>query len=198
MKRIIVYNKIDLANEKKSVEIMKHIANNQEWLHTSTKENININRLVKRLSEQCPTRFRTVGAWVMIGGMPNIGKSTIINTLRKRDAEINSKSSRKSGAKAGAKPCLTKSISGFRIVTDPPMYLVDTPGIMAPKIREESEDGLKLAACHSIRDGILDDELICDYILFKLNQERVFTYVNRYNIAGKKPIEDTHSLLVQI
>jgi ribosome biogenesis GTPase A len=50
------------------------------------------------------------------------------------------------------------------------MYLVDTPGIIIPKIREESEDGLKLAACHAIRDGILDDELICDYVLFKLNQ----------------------------
>jgi ribosome biogenesis GTPase A len=37
------------------------------------------------------------------------------------------------------------------------MYLVDTPGIFLPKVREESEDGLKLAACHLIRDGILDD-----------------------------------------
>ena len=106
----------------------------------------------------------------MIGGMPNIGKSTIINTLRKRDSQIASGSSKRSGARTGAKPCLTKSISGFKIVSDPPMYLVDTPGIIIPKIRDESEDGLKLAACHAIRDGILDDELICDYVLFKLNQ----------------------------
>lgn len=164
----------------------------------STKENVNINKLVKVLGEMCPTRFRTVGAWVMIGGMPNIGKSTIINTLRKRDADINANSSRRSGAKAGAKPCLTKSISGFRIVTDPAMYLVDTPGIIVPKIREESEDGLKLAACHCIRDGIIQDELICDYVLFKLNQQRVFAYVNRYDLEGKKPTEDVHKLLVAV
>ena len=123
--------------------------------------------MLKVLSDSCPTKFRTVGAWVMIGGMPNIGKSTIINSLRKRDSSINH--GKKSGARTGSKPCLTKTISGFRIVTDPPMFLVDTPGIIVPKIRDESEDGLKLAACHLIRDGILDDELICDYVLFKLN-----------------------------
>ena len=171
MKRIVVYNKIDLANLKRSTEIIKEIQDpNLTHMHLSTKENININKLVKALGELCPTRFKTVGAWVMIGGMPNIGKSTIINTLRRRDSDINAKSSSKSGAKAGAKPCVTKSISGFRIVTDPPMYLVDTPGIIVPKIADESEDGLKLAACHCIRDGILDDELICDYVLFELNQ----------------------------
>ena len=157
----------------------------KEHLHISTKDFININKLVKILGDSCPSRFKTVGAWVMIGGMPNIGKSTIINTLRKRDSTIASKSSRRSGAKTGAKPCLTKSISGFKIVTDPPMYLVDTPAIIIPKIREETEDGLKLAACHAIRDGILDDEHICDYVLFKLNQQKVFNYVNRYDLAFK-------------
>jgi len=105
----------------------------------------------------------------MIGGMPNIGKSTIINSLRSKDNEIASKSSRRSGARTGAKPCMTTSISGFKIVSDPPMYLVDTPGIIVPKIPEGTDIGLKLAACHSIRDGILDDELICDYVLYKLN-----------------------------
>ena len=164
----------------------------------STKENKNINKLVQVLSNNCPTKFKTVGAWVMIGGMPNIGKSTIINSLRRRDQEISSKSSSKSGAKTGARPCLTKSISGFKIVSDPPMYLVDTPGIIVPKIREESEDGLKLAACHAIRDGILDDELICDYVLFKLNQEKVFTYVSRYGLPSLRPVDNVHDLLVGV
>jgi hypothetical protein len=167
-------------------------------VHLSTKENKNINKLVQVLSNDCPTRFKTVGAWVMIGGMPNIGKSTIINSLRKRDQAISSKSSSKSGAKTGARPCLTKSISGFKIVSDPPMYLVDTPGIIVPKIREESEDGLKLAACHAIRDGILDDELVSDYVLFKLNQEKVFQYVSRYSLPGNLPVDNVHDLLVGV
>ena len=128
----------------------------------------------------------------MIGGMPNIGKSTIINSLRSKDQEIASKSSKRSGARAGAKPCLTTSISGFKIVSDPPMYLVDTPGIIVPKIAEGTDIGLKLAACHSIRDGILDDELICDFVLYKLNSNQVFTYASRYELPYKKPSEDVN------
>ena len=214
MKRLVVFNKIDLANEKKSMDLIKRIEKEQmqryalldrkdhgetvAHVHMSTKENKNINKLVQVLSNNCPTTFKTVGAWVMIGGMPNIGKSTIINSLRKRDQDINAKSSNKSGARTGAKPCLTKSISGFRIVSDPPMYLVDTPGIIVPKIREDSEDGLKLAACHAIRDGILDDELICDYVLFKLNQEKAFTYVNRYSLPNLQPVDNVHDLIVGV
>ena len=54
------------------------------------------------LSDGCPTRFRTVGAWVMIGGMPNIGKSSLINAIRIKDPEIAKKSSSRSGARTGA------------------------------------------------------------------------------------------------
>jgi ribosome biogenesis GTPase A len=90
----------------------------------------------------------------MIGGIPNVGKSTILNSLRKRDAEINH--TKKSGARVGAMPGITKSITGFKIVTDPPTYLIDTPGIIVPHIQDNTEDGLKLSACACIRDGILE------------------------------------------
>jgi ribosome biogenesis GTPase A len=73
-----------------------------------------------------------VGAWLMIGGIPNVGKSTIINSIRKRDEEINH--SKKSGARVGGIPCITKSITGFKIISDPPIYMMDTPGIIIPKI----------------------------------------------------------------
>ena len=106
---------------------------------------------------------------MLIGGVPNVGKSTIINSLRQRDSEITS--TRKSGAKTGVVPCVTKSLSGFRIITDPPIFLVDSPGIITPKIKT-AEEGLKLCACHSIRDGIEDAELVCDYVLFTLNKQK--------------------------
>lgn len=70
----------------------------------------------------------------MIGGVPNVGKSTIINSLRKRDTDI--VHTKKSGAKTGGVPCITKSISGFKIISDPPTYVTDTPGIFIPKVRD--------------------------------------------------------------
>jgi hypothetical protein len=103
----------------------------------------------------------------MVGGVPNVGKSTIINALRKKDETINHTS--KSGARTGANPGLTKSISGFKILADPPTYVVDTPGLIVPKI-ERAEDGLKLCACNCIRDGIVELETVCDYVLYNLNK----------------------------
>lgn len=129
----------------------------------------------------------------MIGGIPNVGKSTIINSLRRRDTEIHA--AKKVGAKVGGIPCITKNITGFKIVTDPPMYLMDTPGIIMPKIQEESEDGLKLCVCNCVRDGILELEYVADYLLYKLNKESTFNYVNKYDTPNRKPVDSIHDLL---
>jgi len=136
-------------------------------MHISTKKNVNVNKLIGFVKEKANVKFSTVGSWMLIAGLPNVGKSTIINSLRKRAEDI--EHSKRSGAKVGALPCITKSISGFKIMTQPQIYVLDTPGIIMPKIEEESEQGLKLSAVQSIRDGILESELVCDYVLFKLN-----------------------------
>ena len=137
-------------------------------------------------------QFKTVGAWVMIGGIPNVGKSTIINALRRKDESISH--SKKSGARVGGVPCITKNITGFKIINEPPTFIMDTPGIIIPKIKEESEDGLKLCVCANIRDGIVESELVCDYLLYKLNKEAVFNYVNRYSLPMRKPTNSIHDL----
>ena len=95
----------------------------------------------------------------------------------------------------GGVPCITKQISGFKIISEPPVYMMDTPGIIQPKIREKSEDGLKLCACANIRDGIVELENVCDYILFKLNKEGAFAYVNRFNLPNRKPSDNLHEVL---
>jgi ribosome biogenesis GTPase A len=151
-----------------------------EIVHISTKKNQNVSKLLTFISGNVSAQFKTVGAWVMIGGIPNVGKSTIINALRRKDEQLNH--SKKSGARVGGVPCTTKSINGFKIISDPPTFMMDTPGIIIPKIRDASEDGLKLCVCNNIRDGILEADLVCDYLLYKLNKEAVFNYVNRYTL----------------
>lgn len=73
----------------------------------------------------------------MIGGVPNVGKSSLINSLRKRDSELSSH--KKTGAKTGGIPCITRSMTGFKVLSDPLTYMIDTPGIIMPKIEPESE-----------------------------------------------------------
>ena len=131
----------------------------------------------------------------MIGGVPNVGKSTIINTLRKRDDSI--PHTKKSGAKTGGVPCITKSVSGFKIISDPPTFITDTPGIFIPKL-SNSEDGMKLCAVNCIRDGIVEPELVCDYVLWQLNKNRCFDYVTKYQLPDQLPTEEVHKLMVAV
>lgn len=78
----------------------------------------------------------------MILGIPNVGKSTLINTLAKRKA-----------ATVGDRPGVTKNQTWIKITDD--LYLLDTPGILWPKF-EDQMVGVKLAMCGSIKDEILD------------------------------------------
>ena len=205
MKKIVVFNKIDLANENKTMGIIKHVKelNKQQYadmVHVSTKKGINISRLLTLISQHAAgAKFKTVGSWVMIGGIPNVGKSTIINSVRRKDGDAQKKGEKtkkkKGGAKVGGIPCITKSITGFKIIADPATYMIDTPGIILPRIQDNSEDGLKLSVCHNIRDGILETGLVCDYLLFKLNKEMQFTYVERYALNMHRPTDNIHDLL---
>ena len=71
----------------------------------------------------------------------NVGKSTIINTLRKKEDDIDT--NRKNSARVGAVPCITRSIMGFKVLASPLTYVIDTPGIIQPKIHS-NEDGMRL------------------------------------------------------
>ena len=82
----------------------------------------------------------------MILGIPNVGKSTLINKLAKRKA-----------VNVGDKPGVTKTQSWIKI--SPELDLLDTPGILWPKF-EDKEVGIKLAMCGSIKDDILDLEAL--------------------------------------
>ncbi|MDO9446742.1 MAG: ribosome biogenesis GTPase YlqF, partial [Candidatus Nitrotoga sp.] len=83
---------------------------------------------------------------MMIMGIPNVGKSTLINALLKRRV-----------AAVGDEPAVTKNQQGFDL--NERMTLIDTPGLMWPKIEYDS-DGLMLAASHAVgRNAIIDEEV---------------------------------------
>ena len=83
---------------------------------------------------------------MMIMGIPNVGKSTLMNALVKRKI-----------AKVGDEPAVTKSQQMHQLSVR--HSIVDTPGLMWPKIEHES-DGLMLAASHAVgRNAIIDEEV---------------------------------------
>jgi ribosome biogenesis GTPase A len=83
---------------------------------------------------------------MMIMGIPNVGKSTLMNALLKRRV-----------AKVGDEPAVTKSQQRFELNSK--MTITDTPGLMWPKI-EYPSDGYMLAASHAIgRNAVIDEEV---------------------------------------
>uniref|UniRef100_A0A2D4MWA1 G domain-containing protein n=2 Tax=Micrurus spixii TaxID=129469 RepID=A0A2D4MWA1_9SAUR len=75
------------------------------------------------------------------------------------------------------------------------MYLLDTPGVLSPQIKSV-ETGLKLALCGTILDHLVGVEVIADYLLYVLNQQQQFSYVERYGLSG--PCDEVGSVLKSI
>ena len=83
---------------------------------------------------------------MLIMGIPNVGKSTLMNALLNRRI-----------AKVGDEPAVTKSQQRFEL--SPQLSITDTPGMMWPKIQYDS-DGYMLAASHAIgRNAVIDEEV---------------------------------------
>lgn len=105
---------------------------------------------------------------LMIIGIPNVGKSSLINRLAGKTA-----------AKAGNRPGVTKGKQWIRLNKD--IELFDTPGILWPKI-EEDMTGIKLACSGAIKDEVLNIEDIAFHLCNILNDKYPSALENRYGI----------------
>nr|MDE7105717.1 ribosome biogenesis GTPase YlqF [Anaeroplasmataceae bacterium] len=109
----------------------------------------------------------------MILGIPNVGKSTLINTMAKRKATT-----------VGDRPGVTKNQTWIKISDT--LYLLDTPGILWPKF-EDQMVGVKLAMCGSIKDEILDLNGLTLASLDYISKNYPSLLLNRYKIEISDP-----------
>nr|XP_026498935.1 mitochondrial GTPase 1 [Vanessa tameamea] len=125
---------------------------------------------------------------VMIIGVPNVGKSSLINMLRSRNMNI------KHALPVGAVAGITRSVmTKIRINNDPKIFMLDTPGILEPSV-SDIEMGLKLALCASLQDHLVGEEIIADYLLYWLNKHGSFKYVDFMGL--EEPCDDINKVLV--
>ena len=106
-------------------------------------------------------------ARLLVVGIPNVGKSTLINKLVGKKATM-----------TGNKPGVTKNVSWIRINKD--LELLDTPGILWPKFEEDVS--YNLAALTAIKEEILPIDAVCIYLLKTLNQYYPSILKERYGI----------------
>lgn len=189
--KIIILNKSDLADEARTKEWAERLSDeNSVVLPMNCSLGDGVKRLMSLLEnirdKKNEGRERKRPLRMMIVGIPNVGKSSLINRLTGKKA-----------AKTGNKPGVTRGKQWLTLGSD--MMLLDTPGILWPKF-EDPNVGLNLAFCGSIKDEIMDiadlgleliahlsdiqPELLCErYKLDKLEDTPLLTMEA---IAGKR------------
>jgi len=157
--RIIVLNKSDIADNEETLKWKKYFEENGIKTVVINKENQkNIKELLDLVEQIGKMIYNKKNSSkiveirpiyrVAIVGIPNVGKSTLINKLAKRDS-----------AKVGNKPGVTVTNKWIRIANN--IDLLDTPGILMPKL-DKNFAGEKLALTGNIKLEIIDvEELAC-------------------------------------
>ncbi|MCI8400699.1 MAG: ribosome biogenesis GTPase YlqF [Lachnospiraceae bacterium] len=130
-----------------------------------------VNRVIEEACHEKRERDRKRGILnrpvrAMVVGIPNVGKSTFINTFAGRAA-----------AKTGNKPGVTRGNQWIRLNKN--VELLDTPGILWPKF-EDQQVGIRLAAIGSINDNILDLTELCGYVIRFLHKKYPGALRKRY------------------
>jgi ribosome biogenesis GTPase A len=152
--RIRILNKNDLADPEITKLWLKHFTQQDSSLAITG--NINDRKQAKKIIQLCRTLRPQRNSFekplrVMITGIPNVGKSSLINQL------IGKKS-----ALTGDVPAVTKSNQCLMLADD--FLIYDTPGMMWQKIKY-SQIGYNLALCNSIGRNAIDEQLIAVYLI---------------------------------
>ena len=169
---LIVFNKTNLADPK-AIKLW------QEWLKKQKESFIFINAMdkgsiktiIKRIKEILSKRnFSKKEMSVMILGLPNTGKSTIINKLSGRNA-----------TKAASTPGQTKI--KLWVKADKDLRILDTPGVMPPVIHKQVHS-MWLSAVHAIPDHIITPEYSAPFIVEFLLRAKSKTFQDFYKFES--------------
>ena len=117
-------------------------------------------KIVTILRDKYKAKYKQIGLWMMAYGMPNVGKSSILNQLR----SISDLENKRSASKVTSSVCTTKGTKGFKVLQHPLMYLMDSPGVSVPSVIPK-ELGMKLALIGIIKDKIVDKVLLLEYLV---------------------------------
>lgn len=192
-KKIIVLNKCDLSDEKENQKWISFFESKGEVaVLTDANSGYGIQNLMKQIEnimqeqqlkmEQKGRSGRKTKA--MILGIPNVGKSSLINRI-----------SKKTSANVGNKPGVTKQKQWIRI--NDKVELLDTPGVLWPKFESE-EVALHLSFTGTIKEEILDKlEIAYQLTKFLLENYKENLY-NRYKLEPQYIEEEPYQIMLEI
>lgn len=174
--KLLLLNKADLADSNWTSKWLRHLKESSPTFAVSATTGVGIKQIIPELermvaakqAKQAEKGIRPQMIRVMIVGIPNIGKSSLINQLTGGGQ-----------AKVGNKPGVTRGNQWVRIHER--VELLDTPGMLWPKF-DDPEVGRKLAALGAIKDDVFDIEELSTWIIDWLNLYSPNS-LSRYQIA---------------
>lgn len=181
--RVILLNKADLAEESWNKAWADYYREKGYLaVNVNSRKNGTMKPVQEVIREACKEKIerdrrrgilnRPVRA--MVVGIPNVGKSTFINSL-----------AGKACAKTGNTPGVTKGKQWIRLNRQ--VELLDTPGILWPKF-EDQQVGMMLAFIGSIKDELLNTEELAAELILRLNQDYPGVLERKYQIiADQEP-----------
>ncbi|MDV6376735.1 ribosome biogenesis GTPase YlqF [Sporosarcina sp. GW1-11] len=189
--RLLILNKMDLADEAQTKRWIAYFEKQGfRTVAINSFEGVGLQTVTKAAKEILQPKYdrmkkrgiRPGAIRAMIVGIPNVGKSTLINRLAKKNI-----------AQTGNKPGVTKAQQWIKYGKE--LELLDTPGVLWPKF-EDQEVGFKLALTGAIKDSILNMEELAIYGLRFLEQHYPDRLEQRYQM--KTVGDDTLALFDQI
>lgn len=168
--KLYVLTKIDLSDEKETKKWVDYFnQNGNKAIAINLKDNRSYEAIFKKIVEFCREKdekykkkgIKNISTRAMIIGIPNVGKSTLINYLAK-----------KSLTDVANKPGLTKNVRWVKINN---LEILDTPGILEPQY-ENKQKALNLALIGSIKETILPK----DQLATKINEFLIKYYKDEY------------------
>ena len=188
--RLILLNKADLADERQNEAWKEYFQSRGFYVvKVDSRNGAGMKTIQNVIQEACKEKIerdrrrgiknRPIRA--MVAGIPNVGKSTFINTF-----------AGKACAKTGNKPGVTKGKQWIRLNKN--VELLDTPGILWPKF-EDQLVGIRLACVGSIKDDILNIEELALWLLEKLKKDYPGFLEKRYGISEEgTPLETLEAI----
>ena len=188
--RLILLNKADLADDRQNEAWKEYFQSKGFYVvKVDSRNGAGMKTIQNVIQESCKEKIerdrrrgiknRPIRA--MVAGIPNVGKSTFINTF-----------AGKACAKTGNKPGVTKGKQWIRLNKN--VELLDTPGILWPKF-EDQLVGIRLACVGSIKDDILNIEELALWLLEKLKKDYPGFLEKRYGVSEEgSPLETLEAI----
>ena len=191
--RIILLNKCDMADSRATARWVERLNSaNVRAIPVDCKSGRGVDKFVPALSALLHDRIESYKAKgmvnptmrVMIVGIPNVGKSTFINRISKKNKAV-----------SADRPGVTRGNQWFTVAKG--FEMLDTPGVLWPKFEDQTV-GERLAFTGAVKSDVMDTELLAVRLLDLLRELRTPEFKERYKLTDEDIALQSYELLEKI